>query len=225
MSSKGFKIIKDINKPETELVEKFRDYPVANIADNLGRFDCMEWQIKPINEKDNIKLLGTAITVKTRVADNLMVHKAIDLADEGDIIIVDAQGNVNNAIIGEIMCIYAAQKGIKGFVIDGLIRDIEYIKKMENFIVYARGSSPKGPYKNGPGEINTQISCGGIVVNPGDIIIGDNDGVVAVNPFEAEDIAKNTKISNKKEKEKIKKIENGLINRDWIDEKIRRSNL
>ena len=148
-------------------MEGFKGLPVANIADEMNRFFCMDARIKPFNDKP---LLGTAFTVKTRVADNLMLHKALALAQPGDVIIVDAQGDTANAITGEIMMTQAFVNGLAGVVVDGAIRDAEAMKEID-MPVYAAGVTPKGPYKDGPGEINVPVCCGGVTVNPGDIIV------------------------------------------------------
>lgn len=184
MSNVGCRIFLKINRPERALVEAFAGLPVANIADEMGRFFCVDSRIKPMN---NRPLLGTAFTVKSRVADNLMLHKALELAQPGDVIIVDAQGDLSNAITGEIMMTQAAINGLAGVVIDGAIRDADAMKDI-TMSVYAAGVQPKGPYKDGPGEINVPISCGGIIVHPGDIVIGDADGIVIINPADAENI-------------------------------------
>lgn len=160
------------------MVEGFKGLPVANVADEMNRFFCVAARIKPYNDKP---LLGTAITVKLRAADNLMLYKALELAQPGDVIIVDAQGDLSSAITGEIMMTQAAVNGIAGVVIDGAIRDAEAMPELD-MPVYVAGVTPKGPYKDGPGEINVPVCCGGVVVNPGDIVVGDSDGIVIINP-------------------------------------------
>ncbi|SET16719.1 RraA famliy [Natronincola peptidivorans] len=217
MSNVGFRIYTKINRPSRELVEAFADIPVANIADNMGRITCVDSYIKPYNEA---KLLGTALTVRAPLGDNLMFHKAIDMAEPGDIIVVDGESNMNHALCGEIMMRLAMKKGIAGFLIDGCIRDVDALKDLD-FAVYARGSNPKGPYKNGPGEINVPVSCGGQAVLPGDIIVGDSDGVVVIRPEDAEDlVAKGTK-HNQNEVKVFEEIENGTIDRSWVDESLK----
>jgi len=146
----GFRIYTKIERPSRELVEGFKDIPVANIADNMGRISCVDSYIKPFN---HVGLLGTAFTVKAPLGDNLMFHKAIDMAQPGDIIVVDGEADMNHSLCGEIMFRYAMSRGIAGFLIDGCIRDAASLKDLD-FSVYARGVNPKGPYKNGPGEIN-----------------------------------------------------------------------
>lgn len=216
MSKPGFRIYTKINRPSKDLVEKFINIPVANIADNMGRIACVDSGIKPMNK---IKMVGVAVTVKAPLGDNLMFHKAMDMAGEGDIIVVDGEGCTNHSLCGEIMMRYALKRGIKGFVIDGCIRDIEGLKKLD-FSVYARGIQPKGPYKNGPGEINVPVSIGGQVVCPGDILCCDMDGIVVIKPEDAEHILAKSIKHNEDEKIKFEKIENGTINKSWVDQEL-----
>lgn len=213
MSNAGFRIYTKINRPSKELIEYFRDMAVPNIADNMGRLSCMDSEIKPFN---GVKLLGPALTVRSPMADNLMFHKAIDMAQPGDIIVVDAQGDMNHSVCGEIMFRYAMSRGVGGFIVDGCVRDSSTLKDM-NFPVYAKGVNPKGPYKNGPGEINVSISCGGQVVNPGDIVVGDEDGIVVIKPEDAQSIYEKTLILVENEKKTFININAGTLDRSWVD--------
>lgn len=209
----GFRIYTKINRPSQELVEAFRGLPAANIADEMNRFNCMDARIKPVN---GTPLLGTAFTVKARTADNLLLHKAIDTAQPGDVIIVDVQGDTVNSVIGEIMLRQAIKRNLAGIIVDGAIRDIDALRQM-NFPIYAAGCTPKGPYKDGPGEINAPVSCGGVVIHPGDIIVGDADGVVVISSKDAVDVAKKAKGKFLEEQEKFKAIEQGTLDRSWVD--------
>ena len=182
----GCKIVKDFQRPAPELVTRFKDMPVANIDDNMGRIAAVDAAIEPIGYKG--QLLGTAFTVRVPQGDNLMFHAAMDLAKPGDVIVIDAGGFTARAIFGELMATYCKARGIKGIVCDGAIRDRGGLAAMEDFHVYARSATPNGPYKNGPGEINVPIAFGGQVVFPGDIVIGDTDGMIFVRPSEAEEI-------------------------------------
>jgi len=201
------------------LVESFKGLPVANIADSCNRFFVVGSDISAYNQ---VPLVGTAITVKTRISDNLLFHKALDLANPGDVIVVDAGGDCVNAITGEIMMRYAMKKGIKGFVIDGAIRDVKEVRTFTNFSVFAKGVTPRGPFKDGPGEINVPIVCGGAVVQPGDIIVGDEDGIVVISKNEAEYVLKKAKAKLEDERVKLQKIEEGTLNKNWVDETLER---
>jgi len=214
MSNAGCRIFLKINRPDKELIEGFKGLPVANIADEMNRFFCVDARIKPFNTKP---LLGTAFTVKSRVGDNLLFHKALELAQPGDVIIVDAQGDLTNSITGEIMMTQAAVNDIAGVVVDGAIRDAEAMKDLD-MPVYAAGVQPKGPYKDGPGEINVPICCGGVIVNPGDIVVGDADGIVIINPKDAPELLEKAKAKLAKEQAIIKGIKDRLPrDKSWVD--------
>jgi RraA family protein len=215
----GFRILQVKDRPNNELIEKFRDITTPLISDNMNRLSAVGSRIRPFHKEG--KLVGSAFTVKTRPGDNLMVHKAIDIAKQGDVIVVDAGGEVTNAIIGEIMMRLAQKKGISGFVIDGAIRDSGVISK-ETFPVYACGVTNRGPYKDGPGEIGVPVSIGGAIVNPGDILVGDEDGLVVV-PFEkAEEILELAGNQQIQEDKLLRSIEAGEVDRRWVDEVLRR---
>lgn len=213
MSNIGFRIYKTFTRPEKQLIEGFRGIPVANIGDCMNRFACLVARIRPMN---SAKLLGTAFTVKVRAGDNLMIHKALDMAQPGDVIAIDGQGDLVNALMGEIMVRYVQKRGIAGLVIDGAIRDSEALSQID-FPVYAAGCTPNGPYKDGPGEINVPITCGGIVINPGDIIVGDADGVIVINPKDAVELTEKAKDKLAAETVTFEKIANGTLDKSWVD--------
>ena len=219
MSNLGFRIIRDIKRPSNDLLQKFNNMPTAFIGDTVNRFFCVDSRIKMINKKSQLSMVGSAFTVRTRIADNLMVHKAIDMAEPGDVIVIDAEGNMNAAIFGVHMATMAMKKKFEGYVVDGCIRDVEEIEKMD-FPVFAKGVNPRGPYKDGPGEINVPISCGGVVVRPGDIIVGDRDGLAVIPLEEAEIVLEKLKAIFKKEEETTKNIDEGTLDRAWVDEKL-----
>lgn len=210
----GNRVFTTIERPDPELVEKLRDLPVANIADNMNRLCCMD-ELRPVAPKT--KMLGTAITVRAPGGDNLMFHKALDLAQEGDVIVFSSVTTNSRSIIGAIGASIAKAKGIAGFVIDGYIRDVDDICDM-GFPVYCRGVNPNGPYKNGPGEVNVPVAIGGQVVFPGDIIVGDGDSVCVVRPEFAEEAAEKASELCETEVKKFKTIEEtGTLNRPWVN--------
>lgn len=213
MSNVGFRVFTSINRPDRQLLDSVGKFAVSNIADNMGRMFCIAAHIKPFN---SARLLGCAFTVKVAPGDNLMFHKALDLAEPGDIIVVDGQGAMENALCGEIMVRYAMSRGISGFLIDGCIRDSAAIKDLD-FPVYAKGVTPRGPYKNGPGEVNVPVVCGGVVVNPGDIVCGDADGIVVINPDDVPITLEKTQILYENELRAFKAIDNGSFDRSWVD--------
>ncbi len=160
------------------------------------------------------KLVGPAFTVKTRPGDNLLLHKALDLAARGDVLVVDGGGDVTNAIVGELMGMYAQRRGIAGFVIDGAIRDVRFFAE---FPCYARGNVHRGPYKDGPGELQVPVSIGGLVIEPGDIIVGDEDGVIAIHPGEAAAVLERARRKMNEEEQQRRAILEGRWERGWVD--------
>jgi len=212
MPNPGFRMNASIARPPRELVESFAGIPVANIGDNMSRLSCVSAAIKPYGKT---RMLGTAVTVRVPVADNLMFHAALDIAEPGDIIVVDGQGDMNHALCGEIMMRYAMTRGIAGFLIDGCIRDVEGLAALD-FPVYARGVTPKGPYKNGPGEVNVPVVCGGQAVLPGDIIAADADGIVVIRPADAEWALAKAKEHNAMETRTFEQIASRSLDRSWV---------
>ena len=215
----GCKVVYDITRPAKETVEQFRGVPVANVDDNMGRIAAVDNSIVPMNKSP---LLGTALTVRVPQGDNLMFHKAMDMAQEGDVIVIDAGGFTDRSIFGELMVNYLRTKKVAGIVVDGSIRDSGSICQMTDFAVYAKGITPNGPYKNGPGEINVPVVVGGKIVRPGDIILGDEDGVIIIQPEIADEVAAATKATMEKEEGIMRDIvEKGTYIRPWVDEKLR----
>lgn len=188
MSDIGNRIFTEVNRPARELVEQFRDLPSSNINDEMNRLFCMHDYIKLLNPGTAKQLLGTAITVKAPIGDNLFFHQALDMAQPGDIIVVDGGSGCNRSLAGEIMMRFAQKKGLAGIVVDGCLRDLDGIEKLE-MPIYAKGITPQGPFKFGPGEVNVPIACGGQVVFPGDILVGDMDGIVVIRAKDAPMVA------------------------------------
>ncbi|MDQ0221115.1 RraA family protein [Peribacillus cavernae] len=218
MTNIGFRILPVTKRPDKNLIKQYENVVTPHISDNMNRMNAVSSYLRQYHKEG--KLVGTAFTIKTRPGDNLMVHKAIDMAEPGDVIVVDAGGDMTNAIIGEIMMNIAKKNGLAGFVVDGAIRDVAAISN-DIFPVFARGVTHRGPYKDGPGEINVPVSIGGMIINPGDIIVGDEDGLVAVPLEEAENILRYIKTQQQLEEEILQSIQEGTINREWIDERLK----
>ncbi|MFC0272635.1 RraA family protein [Metabacillus herbersteinensis] len=218
MNNSGFRILPINRKVDKKIIEEYRNVVTPHISDNLNRMHAIGSKLRPYHKEG--KLIGTAITVKTRPGDNLVVHKAIDIAQPGDVIVVDAGGDTTNAIVGEIMLRIARRNGIVGFVIDGAIRDTKAFMEGD-FPVYAVGVTHRGPYKDGPGEINVPISIDGMCVNPGDLLIGDEDGLAVIPGEDAEELLIKIKAQEVKELEILESIENGTIDRSWVDETLK----
>ena len=172
----GFRAFLDFERPSNELVESFRGIPSSNIGDCVRKMYCMFDGIHPFNENG---LLGTAFTVKVPSGDNLAAQAALDYAKPGDIIVIDGAGYPDRALVGGMMLAYAEMRGLGGFVVNGAVRDLEDIRSSK-LPVFAKSATPLGPYREGPGEINVPVVCGGQVVMPGDILVGDADGLVVI---------------------------------------------
>ena len=172
----GFALYPRVAGPDAALVDAVRDVPAAVVSDALGRITGAVGLHAYAGDQI---MCGTAVTARVRPGDNLMIHLAIQVAQAGDVIVVDAGGDVSHGIVGGNMRATMMKKGIAGLVIDGAIRDLAEFAE-GGFPVFARGSNHRGPSKDGPGEVNVPVSCAGLVVNPGDVVIGDLDGVVAI---------------------------------------------
>ena len=215
MPNIGFRILPMPARPPRKLIRALAAMVTAHLSDNMNRLVAGGAALRPMHRSG--KLCGPALTVKVAPGDNLMVHKAIDIAAPGDVIVVDAGGDVAQAIIGDIMSSLAEKRGVAGFVIYGAIRDSAEIGA-RRFPVYACGVTHRGPYKNGPGEINAPIALDGMVVHPGDIIVGDADGVVAVPLAHAEEVLALAEAQLAKETATLKAIAAGKVDRRWVDE-------
>jgi regulator of RNase E activity RraA len=210
----GFRILPITRRIAPDLVAAFRELPVANVSDCMSRMTAGGAALQPCHAGG--VMAGPAFTVRSRPGDNLMVHKALDLAEPGDVVVVDAGGDLTNAVIGELMVAYAIKRGLAGIVIHGAIRDSGAIGE-GNFPVYAAGVTHRGPYKDGPGEINTPISLSGMVINPGDLMLGDDDGLLCVPIDEATTILKATQAKSAAEGRQMAAIAAGTNDRSWID--------
>lgn len=212
--SLGFKINTRERTAPQELLDAYKDLPVANVSDSMNRLFAAGPTLRPMHTSG--QMLGSAITVKSRPGDNLMLHKAIDMAVPGDVIVVDGGGEIANALMGELMLAHAINKGVVGFVINGAIRDLDAFREV-NLPTFAAGVTHRGPFKDGPGEINVPVSIDGMVIHPGDIIIGDSDGVLAVPLDDAQWILESTLEKQDKEVKQMAAIKQGLNDRTWVD--------
>jgi RraA family protein len=210
----GFRVLPVRRRVDAQWVEKFRALPVANLSDVMARMSAGGASLHAMHAGG--RMVGPAVTVKTRPGDNLMVHKALDIAEPGDIVVVDAGGDLTNALIGELMVAHAAQRGLGGIVIFGAIRDSEEIAD-GTFPVFAAGVTHRGPYKDGPGEVNVPIAIDGMVIEPGDLVCGDADGLLAI-PFDH--VADIHAAASKKHEAETRQMENiraGRNDRAWVD--------
>lgn len=210
----GFRILNRLRVASPDLVAAFAKLPVANVSDSMSRMTAAGSRLRPMHSHGG--MAGVALTVKARPGDNLMLHKAIDMAVPGDVIVVDAGGALDNALMGELMLAYAIKKGVVGFVIDGAVRDLDNFREV-NLPVWAAGVTHRGPYKDGPGEINVPVAIDGMVIHPGDIVLGDSDGVLAVGLDGADDILVSTQAKSDAETKQMADITAGTNDRTWVD--------
>lgn len=182
-----------------DLLRQYATIATSLISDNLDRLPGAVG-LRPYHAGG--QMVGTALTVRTRQGDNLAIHAALKIARPGDVIVVDGGGDLSQALIGEIIMANAESLGLAGFVLDGAIRDVSAIRQSW-LPCYARGVIHRGPYKNGPGQINAPVSVGGLVVNPGDLVVGDEDGVIAVSPELAVQLLPGIRAQEDRERQKL----------------------
>ncbi|MDH5235370.1 MAG: RraA family protein [Gemmatimonadota bacterium] len=215
----GFRVLPSPPPLAADLVARFRGLTSSTLADAMGRFNFMD---PAIRSRSGLPLCGLAVTVNARPADNLMVHKALQLARPGEVVVVNTGGNTTSAVFGELMCHTAAAAKLGGIIVDGAIRDVEGIIRLA-FPAYSRSVSPGSCDKDGPGEINVPISCGGTVVAPGDVIVGDGDGVTVVPRAHAAEVLDLVAGFLEREKKRIAEIARGGLFKAEIDDTLRRN--
>ena len=174
----GFAVNASPARPDPALVAAFRTVAVAHAGDVMGRH-IGSMGLHAYHGASPATMCGPAFTVLTRPGDNLMLHLATGIAEPGDVIVVDGGGSLSAALVGGLIRTTAMARGLEGMVIDGAVRDVaEWAEG--GFAIYARGHTPRGPGKDGPGKINIPIACAGLAVSPGDLVLGDADGVIAI---------------------------------------------
>ncbi len=213
----GFRVRTEIDRAEATLVRELASFPTPDISDEMNRLYTMSFDIA--NHINALSFAGPALTIKVFPGDNLMVHKAIDLIEPGDVLIIDAGSSTNNAVIGDLIASKAKHKGAVGVIVDGLIRDVEALKEVD-LPIYSKGITPIGPLHRGPGEVNYPVSCGGIVVNPGDIIVADMSGVVVVRRESARELSSRLHQSKKARLDYETSVKQGVFNNDWVDKSL-----
>ena len=214
----GFRILERKKKVALDIAKEFLTLPVANVSDSMWRLTAGGSRLRPMHKSG--QMAGPALTVKSRPGDNLMLHKAIDMAEPGDIIVCDAGGDLTNSLMGELMLAHAIKRGVGGFVLDGAVRDVEAFLEV-NLPVFAAGISHRGPYKDGPGEINVSVAIDGMVIEPGDLVIGDWDGVLSIPLDDVESILRKTNEKQAAEAVDMAKIEAGEWDRSWVDKTLK----
>jgi regulator of RNase E activity RraA len=198
-------------------MQQFSAFPTPDISDLLNRLYAVDPEIRLLTNPGH-KICAPACTVKVFPGDNLMVHKSLDVIEPGDVIIVDAGGSAMNAVLGDLISTKARHRGAAGFVIDGLVRDLPTIQQLGDFPVFARGMTPIGPLHRGPGEINFPICCGGVVVSPGDIIVGDAMGIVVVPQAIAGELLQRLKAHDVANATYFESVKKGNFSNAWVDQ-------
>lgn len=197
----------EVRRPDRETVKAFKEVPSTIVSDVTGNVGLtMDAGIKPAGE--GVEMAGTVVTVKAAPGDNLIIHKAITMAEPGDVLVIDCDGYTDTGHIGELMCRSCQANDLAGLVIDGAYRDSREIAEME-FPVYGRGVNPQGPLKQDPGSINVTISCGGVSVDPGDIIVGDDDGLAVIPGDGAAHVLESANEKIQSENSTRKEVEDG----------------
>lgn len=202
-------------KENVAALDALRGLPTSVIGDVMGGRLIGTTALRPVN-RSAVSTCGNAFTVRVRAGDNLLIHKALDLLQPGDVLVVDGEGDVSRALVGEIMMTTARVRGAVAFVMDGAIRDVDAFED-QRFPCWARGVSLRGPYKDGPGSINVPVTVGGMQVRPGDVIVGDSDGIVAVPVALAREAAAKARDKVRDEQATIGAILAGTYSSAWVD--------
>lgn len=218
--SVGKRVYLKRNLPDPEVVAGFSSIPASNISDCMERDSAMNPRIHLISSPDHEVTAGPALTVKCRAGDNLTLHIAMEIAQEGDVIVVSNEEDDTRAIMGEIIFSYLFYgKKVAAIIVDGPVRDSAAVKDWP-WPVYCTGTTPGGPYKEGPGEVNVPIACGGISVNPGDVIVCDPDGVIVIPRRDAPQILEAARAFQIQDEAKAAKAKLEAGKRAWVAEAI-----
>jgi regulator of RNase E activity RraA len=212
----GFRVRHQIERPDAEVLAGFGAFDTPDISDLMNRLYTMSSDIHCVTT-DGGRILGPACTVKVFPGDNLMVHKSLDIARPGDVVVVDASASTSFAVLGDLVSAKARHRGIAGFVVDGLVRDLPDIQALGDLPVFARGVSPIGPLHRGPGEVNFPVSAGGIVVHPGDIVVGDRNGVVVVPREYGPVLLDRLRAQADAQRDYVKAVAAGEFSNAWVD--------
>ncbi|KAA2212011.1 RraA family protein [Teichococcus oryzae] len=213
----GFRVSEREIFRDPALLQRAAALPVANIGDVMNRMQAMRGGFRAFGGRRGV--VGHAVTVRVRAGDNLMLHRAIDLAQPGDVVVCDGGGDLSIAVAGDLMIGHATQRGLAALVIDGAVRDIGNLSQLD-IGIWACGATPAGPYKDGPGEIGYPVACGGQVVMPGDLIAADEDGVVVIPQAAAAAVIAAAEVHAAKEAQTIAAIAGAGWDRAWVTESL-----
>src|SRR4051812_39122813 len=212
----GFRVRMNFPRPDPVLMRALGEFPTPDISDQLNRLYAVSPGIKCLSG-DHHRVVGPACTVKVFPGDNLMVHKALDVLEPGDVVVIDAGASDHNAVLGDLISMKAKHRGAAGFVVDGYVRDLPSVRELD-FPVFARGTTPIGPLHRGPGEINCAVCCGGVVVNAGDIIVGDAMGVVVVPQGIAAELLERLQAHEAANATYFESVKKGQFSNAWVDQ-------
>jgi 4-hydroxy-4-methyl-2-oxoglutarate aldolase len=208
-------IKRNFKRTGRKLVKQFEGLPTGNVCDAQGRIGALDYRIKPVSKKS--QLCGTALTVDAGPGDNLAPWAALEIAKPGDLIVITTGEYLNCSVVGDIYAGMAKNAGVGGIVTDGVVRDLPGINDV-GIPVFARGISPNSPWKNGPGRVGLPISIGGVAVKAGDIVIGDQDGIVIVAREKAGDVGLKLQAVLAKEKQMEAGVKAGHTVPAWLKE-------
>ncbi len=201
-------------RPDPSLLEQCRQLPTSILSDSMERVGGVRG-VHWVPGGRWPRVAGPALTVRTRPGDNLVVHRALDLAEPGDVLVVDSGGLLERAILGEIMGRYAVTRGLAALVVDGAVRDAEGLAAGP-IPVFALGINHLGPYKDGPGEVHGPVQVGGTVVRSGDVVVGDGDGVLVIPHERAAEVVARGQARLRDEEEQFAQIAEGTLDRAWV---------
>ncbi len=211
-------IVRNFERISPDLVNQAAQFQAAILADVAGRRGAMHGRIAALRPR--MKLAGPALTVDVRPGDNLMIHAAIALAKPGDVLVIDGKGDQTAALMGTIMMTACKQLGLAGVIIDGAVRDSLEIDEMD-YPVFSVGTNPNGPTKNVPGRIGHPVSCGGVTVRSGDLVIADADGIMVVERERVEGLLPLARKKVEDEATRIGQIKEGNTSASWLDAALR----
>ena len=212
-------VIRDFERVPADVVRRAADFASSILADVAGRRGALHGRIAPL--APTMRFAGPALTVEVRPGDNLMIHAALAIAQPGDVIVVDGKGDLTSALMGEIMCQQAARIGVAAVVIDGAVRDAEAIRSL-GLPMYACGLNPNGPTKLVPGRLNLPISIGGVTIEPGDLVVGDGDGVTVIERAKAASLLPLAEEKVAAETKRIADIRSGKgLRAPWLEAALR----
>jgi 4-hydroxy-4-methyl-2-oxoglutarate aldolase len=203
---------RNIERPSKSVMKAFAGMPTGFVTDAYNGKGCLDYAIKPL--LPTMSFSGSAITAFCGPMDNLAAMAILDFAQKGDVIVIATTGDDTAATIGDLWAFWAKKLGVAAIVCDGLVRDVNGLLKVD-IPVYARGIKPNSAFKNGPGEINTTVTCGGVAISAGDIIVGDRDGVVAIPLAQAPGVVERLELVKKKEAEAEAKVNKGIKLKFW----------